>query len=96
MTGMSPIAPAIIHTAGGKTLMSVAPKDGHLYGFDLTTNAMLYREPVTRMENADATFSAGKAVHFCPGSTAARNGTGRPTIRDQTSSWSAKSIGAPR
>jgi len=60
--------PAIIHTAGGKTLMSVAPKDGHLYGFDLTTNAMLYREPVTRVENADATFSAGKAVHFCPGS----------------------------
>lgn len=25
--------------------------------------------PVTRVENADATFSATKAVHFCPGST---------------------------
>ena len=61
--------PAIIHTAGGKTLMSVAPKDGHLYGFDLAINALLYREPVTRVENADATFSAGKPVHFCPGST---------------------------
>ena len=61
--------PAIIQTAGGKKLLSVAPKDGHLYGFDLATNAMLYRMPVTRIENADATFSTGKAVHFCPGST---------------------------
>lgn len=62
-------APAIIQTAAGKKLMSVAPKDGHLYGFDLATNAMLYRTPVTRIENADITFSAGKSVHFCPGST---------------------------
>ena len=61
--------PALIQTAGGKKLMSVAPKDGHLYGFDLATNAMLYRVAVTRVENADATFSAGNAVHFCPGST---------------------------
>jgi alcohol dehydrogenase (cytochrome c) len=29
---------------------------------------MLYRMPVTRVENADQTFAAGKAVHFCPGS----------------------------
>ena len=61
--------PAIIETAGGKKLMSVAPKDGHLYGFDLATNTMLYRVPVTRVENADATFSTSNAVHFCPGST---------------------------
>jgi alcohol dehydrogenase (cytochrome c) len=61
-------APAIIKTAGGKKLLSVAPKDGHLYGFDLDTNALLYRLPVTRMENEDAPFEVGKAVHFCPGS----------------------------
>jgi alcohol dehydrogenase (cytochrome c) len=60
--------PAIIQTNGGKKLLSVAPKDGHLYGFDLANNAMLYRMPVTRVENADATFSTGNAVHFCPGS----------------------------
>ena len=60
--------PALIQTSGGKKLMSVAPKDGHLYGFDLATNAMLYRMPVTRVENADVTFSAGNSVHFCPGS----------------------------
>jgi alcohol dehydrogenase (cytochrome c) len=61
-------APALIETKGGRKLLSVAPKDGHLYGFDLATQAMLYRVPVTRVENADATFSAGNAVHFCPGS----------------------------
>ncbi len=30
---------------------------------------MLYRVPVTRVENADVNFSAGNSVHFCPGST---------------------------
>ena len=61
-------APAIIKTAGGRKVLSVAPKDGHLYGFDLATGAPLYRMPVTRIENADQTFSTDRAVHFCPGS----------------------------
>jgi len=61
-------APAIIRTAGGKKVLSVAPKDGHLYGIDLDTNALLYRIPVTRMENEGAPFEVGKPVHFCPGS----------------------------
>ena len=60
-------APALIRTRGGKRLLSVAPKDGHLYGFDLTTTALLYRTPVARVENVDATFAVGKIVHFCPG-----------------------------
>ncbi|MGO9986267.1 MAG: pyrroloquinoline quinone-dependent dehydrogenase [Rhodomicrobium sp.] len=60
--------PALIHTQGGKQLMSVAPKNGYLYGIDLATNATLYRTPVTKFENADAQFEAGKSVHFCPGS----------------------------
>lgn len=59
--------PSLIQTRGGKTLLSVAPKDGHLYGFDLSTNAMLYRVPMTTIENADVPFSPDKAVHFCPG-----------------------------
>src|SRR5215510_9022376 len=61
-------APAIIKTAGGKKVLSVAPKDGHLYGFDLDTNALLYRLPVTRLENEEEPFVVGKPVHFCPGS----------------------------
>jgi alcohol dehydrogenase (cytochrome c) len=60
--------PALIETLSGKRLLSVTPKDGHLYGFDLDSNVLLYRMPVTRIENADATFSTNKAVHFCPGS----------------------------
>jgi alcohol dehydrogenase (cytochrome c) len=61
-------APGIFQTAGGRKLLSVAPKDGHLYGFDLGGDALLYRNPVTRVENPDKTFATGKAVHFCPGS----------------------------
>lgn len=59
--------PVLNQTWGGKRLMSVAPKDGHLYGFDLATNSLLYRVPVTRVENAAAPFSLGEPVHFCPG-----------------------------
>jgi alcohol dehydrogenase (cytochrome c) len=60
--------PALIETRSSKRLLSVAPKDGYLYGFDLDSNALLYRTPVTRIENADAIFSTGEAIHFCPGS----------------------------
>ncbi|HTO60934.1 MAG TPA: PQQ-binding-like beta-propeller repeat protein [Bradyrhizobium sp.] len=61
-------APALIRTRSGRRLLAVTPKDGHLYGFDLDSNELLYRMPVTRIENADVTFATDKAVHFCPGS----------------------------
>ena len=61
--------PALIHTLGGKTLLSAAPKDGHLYGIDLADNSLLYRTPVTKIENVDAPFASDKAVHFCPGAS---------------------------
>lgn len=76
-------APAIIQTAGGKKVLSVAPKDGHLYGFDLASNALLYRMPVTHVENADATFAVDKSVHFCPGSTGGAEWNG-PAYDPQT------------
>jgi alcohol dehydrogenase (cytochrome c) len=60
--------PAVIRSASGRKVLLVAPKDGHLYGFDLGTNALLYKRAVTRVENADAPFAVGKPVHFCPGS----------------------------
>src|SRR5215470_15976525 len=43
--------PVLIQTTGGKQLMAVAPKDGHLYGFDLADNSQLYRVPVTKIVN---------------------------------------------
>lgn len=59
--------PALIRTAGGKTLMVVTPKDGHVYGYDRATNRLLYRTPVTKIENVSEPFAVGKPVHFCPG-----------------------------
>ena len=59
--------PILLQTMGGKQLMAVAPKDGHLYGYDLATNNLLYRVPVTTIENAEGTFAVGQNVHFCPG-----------------------------
>jgi len=61
-------APAIIQTRGGRKLLSIAPKDGHLYGFDLLTDKLIYRTAVTRIENTDAPFSADTPTRFCPGS----------------------------
>jgi alcohol dehydrogenase (cytochrome c) len=60
-------APSLIQTMGGKQVLLLAPKDGHLYGFDLADNRRLYRVPVTRIENVEETFTPGKAVRFCPG-----------------------------
>jgi len=59
--------PILIQTMGGKQLMAVAPKDGLLYGFDLATNTLLYRVPVTRVDDVAASFSRDTPVHFCPG-----------------------------
>ena len=59
--------PILLQTMGGKQLMSVAPKDGYLYGYDLATNNLLYRVPVTTIENAEGNFAVGQRVHFCPG-----------------------------
>lgn len=61
--------PAIIETAAGRKMLIVTPKNGFLYGFDLSDNRLIYKKPVTRIENANATFSTTKTVHFCPGST---------------------------
>ena len=59
--------PILLQTMAGKQIMSVAPKDGHLYGYDLANNSLLYRVPVTTIENDTATFAIGQNVHFCPG-----------------------------
>jgi alcohol dehydrogenase (cytochrome c) len=76
-------APTLIQTRGGKKLLSVAPKDGHLYGFDLATNTMLYRTPATRIENAGAPFSTDRPVHFCPGTVGGAEWNG-PAYDPQT------------
>ena len=59
--------PTLVTTAGGRQLLALSPKDGHLYGFDRATDRQLYRVPVTRIENVDQPFAADKPVFFCPG-----------------------------
>ena len=59
--------PALFQTAGGKQLMAVSPKDGFLYGFDRADSKLLYKTPVTTIENVEEPFSTEKDVHFCPG-----------------------------
>jgi alcohol dehydrogenase (cytochrome c) len=59
--------PILLQTRGGKQIMSVAPKDGHLYAFDLADNKLLYRVPITQIENDGQSFAVGQNVHFCPG-----------------------------
>jgi PQQ-dependent dehydrogenase (methanol/ethanol family) len=59
--------PVLIQSMGGKQILVVAPKDGHLYGYDLANSSLLYRVPVNKIENADVAFTPGKSVHFCPG-----------------------------
>jgi hypothetical protein len=74
-------APALVETAAGKNVMLLAPKDGHLYAFDLSNQEMLYREPMTKVENADVEFSAAGRYIFAPARSAGPSGTGPHTIR---------------
>jgi alcohol dehydrogenase (cytochrome c) len=60
-------APILIESRGGKHMLIVTPKDGHVYGFDRATGERLYKVPVTTMKNVDVPFEVGKPVRFCPG-----------------------------
>jgi alcohol dehydrogenase (cytochrome c) len=60
-------APALVTTKSGKRRMFVAPKDGHLYCYDLQSRNRLYRTAVTTIENAEAPLTP-EGTRFCPGS----------------------------
>ncbi len=67
--------PALIRTMGGKRLMAVAPKDGYLYGFDLADNKLVYKTPVTKIENVDrAVLARTRTSISVRVQSAARNG----------------------
>ena len=76
--------PILIQTTGGKQLMVVAPKDGYLYGFDLANNSLLYRVPVTRVEDVTVLFRPAPMSISVRARWEARNGTARPTIPGRT------------
>ena len=58
--------PELIDTPDGHHLLVAAGKNGYLYALDRDTLKLLYKTPVTRMENVSAPLSA-QGTHFCPG-----------------------------
>jgi alcohol dehydrogenase (cytochrome c) len=76
-------APHLIQTMGGKQVLVLAPKDGHLYGFDLADNRQLYRVPVTRIDDVKETFAHNESVRFCPGAAGGAEWNG-PSYVPQT------------
>ena len=58
--------PELIDTPEGRHLVIAAGKNGYLYALDRDTLKLLYKTPVTRMENVSAPLTA-QGTHFCPG-----------------------------
>ena len=82
----SPILRSYCRRWAASSFMAVAPKDGHLYGYDLADNKLLYRVPVTTVENERRCFRARQTSALLSWALwAAMNGTPRATIRLRTS-----------
>lgn len=59
-------APSLLTTRAGRKVIAEGGKDGHLYLLDRTNGAVLFRTPVTRIENVEAPLT-GEGTRFCPG-----------------------------
>lgn len=59
-------APVITTTKSGASRLLEAPKDGHVYGYDLGSGERAFRTAVTTIENETAPLTA-KGTRFCPG-----------------------------
>jgi alcohol dehydrogenase (cytochrome c) len=64
-------APALITTKQGSRRAMAAGKDGNLDAIDITAGKILWKTPVSKMENVDAPLTV-EGTHFCPGT---RGGT---------------------
>jgi alcohol dehydrogenase (cytochrome c) len=58
--------PELVDTSDGRHLLIAAGKDGYVYALDRNTLRLLYKTPVTTMQNVDAAPTA-EGTHFCPG-----------------------------
>jgi alcohol dehydrogenase (cytochrome c) len=59
-------APILFTAGSGKRILAAAPKDGHLYGFDLASGERLYKTPITTITNPTAPLTR-EGTRFCPG-----------------------------
>jgi alcohol dehydrogenase (cytochrome c) len=64
-------APAVITTKQGSHRAMAAGKDGNLDSVDVAAGKILWKTPVSKMENVDAPLTI-EGTHFCPGT---RGGT---------------------
>jgi PQQ-dependent dehydrogenase (methanol/ethanol family) len=64
-------APALITTKQGKRRAMAAGKDGNLDAIDVAVGKILWKTPVSKMENVDAPLTV-EGTRFCPGT---RGGT---------------------
>lgn len=58
--------PELIDTPDGRHLLIEAGKDGYLYALDRNTLRLLYKTPVTTMQNVAAPLTP-QGTHYCPG-----------------------------
>jgi len=58
--------PALYTSAAGAKLLAAGSKDGNLYGIDRATREVLFKTPVTTIENSDARPTPD-GVKVCPG-----------------------------
>lgn len=59
-------APVLVTTKAGKRIVAAAPKDGVLYGYDLSTDKRIFATSVTTRENVEQPLST-TPTRFCPG-----------------------------
>ncbi len=64
-------APALVTTRQGSRRAMAAGKDGNLDAIDVADSKILWKTPVSKMENVDAPLTV-EGTHFCPGT---RGGT---------------------
>jgi len=58
--------PELIDTSDGRHLLIAAGKDGYLYALDRETMRLLYKTPVTTMQNVEVPLTA-EGTRYCPG-----------------------------
>jgi alcohol dehydrogenase (cytochrome c) len=83
-------APALITTRGGRALLAVGGKDGHLYGIERASGEKRYATRVTTIFNVEAPFTP-EGTRFCPGVNGGVEWNG-PTYSPRTNTLYVNSI----
>ena len=83
-------SPCLFTSRSGKKMVAVAGKNGYLYGLDRDLKNVMYRVPVTRIENVDAPITK-EGTRFLPGTQGGTNWYG-PSYSPQANAVYAPAI----